>query len=118
MKVKDFNVTVASSANALKLIKCKLCDKVFERQVQLGGHASKAHPGQSKAYERKKTIYKERTHERETRVKASDWFTAKTGLCVKKYRAVITKVKKDMLAGKTPTLPKHILAKIEKSRAA
>ena len=51
-------------------IKCRFCDRTFERQVQLGGHASKAHPGKSDRYQRKMTIFKAREIERQTRVKA------------------------------------------------
>ena len=90
------------------MIKCRYCDKKFDRQVQLGGHASKAHPGKSDNYARKMAIFKERAHERETRVKASEWFVKTTGLCPKKNRALITKIKKEMLAGNAPTLPRHI----------
>lgn len=90
------------------MIKCRFCDKKFERQVQLGGHASKAHPGKSSHYARKMAIFKERAHERETRVKACEWFVKTTGLCPKQYRALITRIKKDMLKGVNPTLPKHI----------
>ena len=43
------------------------------------------------------------------RVKAQDWFTEMTGLCPKKHRARITQIKKQMLDGSSPTLPKNLL---------
>ena len=114
-KIKNFSVKPdTSDDDERKMIKCRFCDKKFERQVQLGGHASKAHPGKSSHYARKMEIFKKRTHERETRVKACEWFLKKTGLSPNQHRALITRIKKDMLASIAPTLPKHIEQKIAK----
>ena len=83
-KIRKFSVKPdVSSDDSSKMIKCRQCGKKFEKQVQLGGHASKAHPGKSQNYARKMAIFKERAHERETRVKASEWFVKTTGLCPK-----------------------------------
>jgi hypothetical protein len=40
-------------------MKCKLCDKKFTRQG-LGGHMSRAHPGQSEEYKKKKETRRNR----------------------------------------------------------
>ena len=44
---------------------CKICDKKFAHSSALGGHISKAHPGQSKAYNHKKFVRETRELERE-----------------------------------------------------
>ena len=107
-----------TDTNAKKVIKCRFCNKVFKRQVQLGGHASKAHPGKSVNYQRKMAIFQKRTHDRETRVKACEWFAEKTGLCFKQHRNVITQIKKDMLAGRAPIIPKRIQMQVEKLKSS
>jgi len=44
---------------------CKICQKRFQHSSALGGHKSKAHPGQSKAYNHKKKVRETRELERE-----------------------------------------------------
>ena len=44
---------------------CKICFKRFEHSSALGGHISKAHPGQSSAYNHKKRVREMRELERE-----------------------------------------------------
>ena len=66
---------------------------------------SKSHPGKSDSYNHKCMVFKRRTQDREMRIKAQEWFVQKTSLCPKKYRAQITRIKKQMLDGQTPTLP-------------
>ena len=45
--------------------KCKICHKRFKHSSALGGHISKAHPGQSSAYNHKKRVREMRELERE-----------------------------------------------------
>ena len=45
--------------------KCKLCKKGFKHSSALGGHISKAHPGQSDSYNHKKRVRETRELERE-----------------------------------------------------
>ena len=45
--------------------KCKICFKRFKHSSALGGHISKAHPGQSSAYNHKKRVREMRELERE-----------------------------------------------------
>ena len=44
---------------------CKICFKRFLHSSALGGHISKAHPGQSRAYNHKKRVRETRELERE-----------------------------------------------------
>ena len=44
---------------------CKICKKRFQHSSALGGHISKAHPGQSSAYNHKKRVRETRELERE-----------------------------------------------------
>ena len=44
---------------------CKICHKRFLHSSALGGHISKAHPGQSRAYNHKKRVRETRELERE-----------------------------------------------------
>ena len=44
---------------------CRFCDKKFKICAALGGHISKAHPGQSESYNHKKRVRAERQLERE-----------------------------------------------------
>ena len=48
-----------------KNFKCKFCDKTFPTFRQLGGHASKSHPGQSTPYNHMIKVRKERERERQ-----------------------------------------------------
>ena len=52
-KKKKVTAKVASNAKPSELRKCKFCEKKFTRQG-LGGHMSRAHPGQSEDYKKKK----------------------------------------------------------------
>ena len=45
--------------------RCKICFKRFLHSSALGGHISKAHPGQSSAYNHKKRVRETRELERE-----------------------------------------------------
>ena len=45
--------------------KCPLCSKTFEKPQGIGGHMSKAHPGESKVYEEKMKTRKKRAPERD-----------------------------------------------------
>lgn len=47
-----------------KNFKCKFCDKTFPTFRQLGGHASKSHPGKSTPYNHMIKVRKEREIER------------------------------------------------------
>ena len=54
---------------------CSKCMMTFPNGVALGGHASKAHPGGSEAYNHKIQVREARAEEREFLVKAKKWFT-------------------------------------------
>ena len=49
---------------------CSICNKVFEKPQALGGHWSKAHPGESKQYRYKMLIRNSRVIEREVLLNA------------------------------------------------
>ena len=87
----------------LILIKCSICGKGFEKPVQIGGHVSKAHPGMSQSYNKKRVIRKAKEQDREFLKQAKKWFVKNTGmLALKTYRDRITKIKKILKDGKTP----------------
>lgn len=59
-KVSDqVKVTTSSSHE------CSICHRIFKKPQALGGHWSKAHPGESKFYQKKMEIRDERENERE-----------------------------------------------------
>lgn len=49
---------------------CKICGVPFERQTSLGGHMSKMHPGNSKAYLKKMETFNKNSFDREMRKQA------------------------------------------------
>lgn len=90
-----------------KPFECNLCSETFDNGVQLGGHSSKAHPGQSSAYNRKCKIRTAREFDRECLRRAKDWFTenceaSDLDLRLSHRRQTITKIKKILMTGKTP----------------
>ena len=52
--------------------KCNMCPQVFFKCSALGGHISKAHPGQSTAYTHKKSVRESRELERILHKKAME----------------------------------------------
>ena len=62
-------------------------------------------------------LYQKLATDRATRVVAKDWFIEKTGgmLNLTKYRAHITRIKKQMLTGEEPTLPQKILRQLSRT---
>lgn len=75
-KVKKDQKSTTSSNE--ELIQCKLCDKKFTRQG-LGGHMSRAHPGQSEDYKRKKETRKNREEQLELLRLAQKVYKVRTG---------------------------------------
>jgi hypothetical protein len=53
---------------------CKFCKKRFKQCAALGGHYSKAHPGQSKAYNYKKKVREDRELERNLHREAMNYY--------------------------------------------
>ena len=86
--------------------KCSICDNTFLNGVQLGGHFSKAHPGQSTKYAKKLAIREERAKEREYLAKAKTWYKTNFGTAGSTsdpwVRYNTTKIKKILMAGKEP----------------
>lgn len=66
------NKIIGSSTieNNLEKYNCKYCEKKFKICAALGGHISKAHPGQSASYNHKKRVREERQLERELHKRA------------------------------------------------
>ena len=62
-------------------------------------------------------LYRKLATDRATRVQAKEWFIYQTGgmLNLTKYRAHITRIKKQMLTGEEPTLPKKILRQLSRT---
>ena len=74
-KAKSHNKREAASTQKEDdqgVVRCKLCDKVFKTNVQLGGHTSRAHKGQSSSYSNKIAIRDARTKIRESLAKAKE----------------------------------------------
>jgi hypothetical protein len=76
----------------ITLFFCKICPASFESRQAQGGHASKAHPGMSEVYNRKKAIRDRRELYRECLVKAKAEFVNTTQRDPKKFRARVTKL--------------------------
>ena len=55
---------------------CPICNKRFKESSALGGHISKAHPGQSTAYNHKKRVRDARELERTLHREAMDLYQA------------------------------------------
>ena len=53
---------------------CALCKATFDKNVSLGGHYSKAHPGQSKRYNEKLATRASREDDRKYLKLAKEWF--------------------------------------------
>jgi hypothetical protein len=75
--------------------KCKLCDEMFETGQALGGHMSRAHPGQSTDYNRKKTVRERRTFLREIHKKAKQIYESHYG--GKINRSTLRKIKESLM---------------------
>ena len=75
IKKKDKTILhIPESPNPVKFCKyqqpepeflCRFCPKTFNHCSALGGHISKAHPGQSSAFNHKKSVRDHRELERE-----------------------------------------------------
>eukprot|EP00347_Sterkiella_histriomuscorum_P019991 403339515 len=63
-KGKSQNKDVSSGMARNRKYQCMFCKKKFKICAALGGHISKAHPGQSQAYNHKKQVREERELER------------------------------------------------------
>ena len=88
--------------------KCKFCPIRFKICSALGGHISKAHPGQSKAYNHKKTVRENRELERSLHKQARDQYILseksqviqdqiKNDDMCNVNRGIIKKIKKDLV---------------------
>ena len=75
-KKRDKSIVVSyTEQQQLELpYKCKFCPIRFRICSALGGHISKAHPGQSKAYNHKKTVRENRELERSLHKEARDQY--------------------------------------------
>ena len=52
-KTKKKQMSVQIEIEQELLYSCKICNKRFSKKQQIGGHQSKAHPGQSALYRKK-----------------------------------------------------------------
>ena len=93
----------APSASA-SVTTCKICGRVFTKSQQLGGHTSKAHPNESKVYQHKQQIRRERTERREALAEAKMLFRSQTGMDPRKFRSKITQMAKQIVLGKSASL--------------
>ena len=61
--MKDKNKSKQNQEESKNVYKCSICDRSFTRNG-LGGHMSRAHPGSSESYQKKKDIRKMREYNR------------------------------------------------------
>ena len=100
---KQKEQTVITIAKKNHTIKCKICGKKFTKAVSLGGHFSKAHPGQSLTYKKKLVKRVERTQERAYLQMAKDWYEQNMDPAPESSKRVrITKIKNMLKAGQQP----------------
>ena len=85
---------------------CSICKAEFSNGVALGGHVSKAHPGQSKKYNRKLLVRSAREEERKFLQEAKQLFIRHYDLdpLPDHLRAKVTKVKVLLMQGKAPSI--------------
>ena len=74
----------------------------------MGGHQSKAHPGQSSNYKKKIEIRDSRVEERELLIRAKTWFEENIYLCPKSNRKVVTMIKQVFKEGGTPNVNDYL----------
>lgn len=79
-------------------VSCPHCDKVFSSSTSLGGHVSKSHPGQSKAYNKKQMVRDNNEFDREMRKKAKQYLIKETSRDPRTCRAKVTEIKKLFMA--------------------
>ena len=108
-KRQDLKVSIDHIAAS----ECKICGASFQKAVQLGGHLSKAHPGTSDIYTKKKLIREALRQDREYRAKAKKWLRDAFGaIDLKTKRDRITKVKKILENGGQPMVVDYQLVKV------
>ena len=83
---------------------CNICMASFDKNVSLGGHYSKAHPGQSKRYNAKLETRASREDDRKLLKLAKEWFAEHNEVDPSmrpstSIRGYITKIKKILKAG-------------------
>lgn len=83
-----------------KIFACEHCSKSFLRSQQLGGHQSKAHPGQSQKYNEKLQTRNSRQLERITLNEAKKEFEEQYKKPANSNRALVNQIKKKLLEAK------------------
>ena len=94
IKKKSKQSTLGSNKEKTKVFKCQHCGATYAKAVSLGGHQSKAHPGESNRYRKKIEIRESRTDDRQFLQKAKEWFKSTIKRCPKANRNLVTKIKK------------------------
>ena len=98
---------VVTKVGLRRKFQCTICKAYFEKSVSLGGHYSKAHPGQSKRYNAKLETRASRKDDRKFLKLAKDWFAEHNEVDPStrpntSIRSYITKIKKILKAGGKP----------------
>ena len=95
---------------------CKFCSKKFKQCAALGGHISKAHPGQSDAYNHKKQVREEREKERQLHKEAMYVYKKAYGHTMQSQRVLnrntLRRIKKTLVTNK----PAYFLLKAKFSQ--
>ncbi len=102
-KVEKYNIHLPG------LFPCKMCLSTFATPRSLGGHTSKAHPGQSEDYQKKLQVRESRKPDRECLQAAKEQFKLDTGLEPELNRSRVTALKKRLLAERNQTPPEETL---------
>ncbi|CDW84157.1 UNKNOWN [Stylonychia lemnae] len=74
VKKKKDKTSLSSPTSKYRKYQCKFCKKRFRICAALGGHISKAHPGQSSAYNHKKQVREQRELERQLHKDAMNFY--------------------------------------------